>query len=544
MFRRSSSADLKVQWGQPLDQAALLVMGMLSIAIVALLVLGNRTAPRVRDFSWQDKKIGAEDTAFTLTFSRPMNQQSVVDNLKVNVLVPDAAPRPIPGKISWAGQKMAYTLEEPAPYGYEFELNIENAQDRFSQTGKRQATIDPFSASFRTRDRAFLYLGVEGEEEGRLVMYNLTEKNKRILTPSNLVVFDYESYPKGDRVVFSATERESHQDGILDQKLYTVATGIEVQEASEPLLAKKMTKNVANNGLKGSLNALASDSPSETEQSEAPMLILDSEKYQNLKFDLAPDGQSLVIYRVRRDKPSDFGLWILRPNQEAIPLETEPGGDFLITPDSQSLAYLQGEGLAILPLDPEADESETLEPLDFLPQYGMVLNFAQDGSKAAMVEFSSEGNVPTRSLFLVTNRGIEKELWVTDGSILDAQFDPKGKYLYCLVTKLQAKDTFLEQPFLMAIDLETAEQSRLLLLPQQQNIEMSIAPDGLGILFDQVKSTTDINSADALLRGDDGSAITGSQLWFFPLTLDAQDQLIVVDPDPIPVAGLHPRWLP
>ncbi|MEM9212803.1 MAG: hypothetical protein AAGD25_00370 [Cyanobacteria bacterium P01_F01_bin.150] len=536
MFRSSSSVDSKVRWGQPLDQASLLVMAMLSIAILALLVLGNRTAPRIRNFSWQDKQIGAEDIAFTLTFSRPMNKQSVVDNLQVNVLIPDSEPRPVPGKISWAGQKMAYTLEDPAPYGYEFELALKNAQDRFSQTGKRQATIEPFTSTFRTRDRAFFYLGVEGEEEGRLVMYNLTQNHKQILTPSNLVVFDYESYPKGDRVVFSATERESHQEGILDQKLYTIATGLEVQDASEPILA--------NRGLKGSLNAIATGPPSETNQPETPILLLDSDRYQNLKFDLAPDGQSLVIYRVRRDDPSDFGLWILRSNQDAIPLETEPGGDFLITPDSQSLAYLQGEGLAILPLEPDANMNESIEPLDFLPQYGMVLNFSNDGSKAAMVQFRSEGNVPTRSLFLVTNQGAEKELLETNGNILDAQFDPRGKYLYCLVTKLQSADTFLEQPFLMAIDLETAEQTRLLLLPQQQNIKMSIAPDGLGILFDQVKSTADPNLSDAILRGNDGSAITASQLWFFPLTFDKQEQLVLAEPDSIPVEGLHPHWVP
>ena len=542
MFRRSSAAESKASWGQPLDQVSLLVMAMLSVAIVALLVLGNQTAPRIRDFSWQNKQIGAEDTAFTLTFSRPMNQQSVEEHLKVNALVPDADPRPIPGKISWAGQRMAYTLEQPAPYGYEFELSLDQATDRFSEPDNPKSTIDPFAATFRTRDRAFLYLGVEGEEEGRLILYNLTEKDKRILTPSNLVVLDYESYPEGDRVVFSATDRESHQEGVLSQKLYTISTGVDVEGSSAPPIDSKGIQ--ASRGIRGSLNAIASESPSKTIQDDEPVLLLDDNGYQNLKFDLSPDGQSIVIYRVNRNDLSDFGLWILRPNQNPRPLETEPGGDFLITPDSQSLAYLQGEGLAILPLDPEANISETIEPLDFLPQYGMVLNFSSDGSKAAMVQFSGEGNKPVRSLFLVTNQGIEKELLVTNGSILDAQFEPTGQFLYCLVTKLQSVDTFLEQPFLTAINLDTGEQTSLLLLPQQQNIEMSIAPDGLGILFDQVKSTTDPRFSDTLLRGDDGSSITGSQLWFFPLSLDEQKQIIPANPDPIPVAGLHPKWLP
>lgn len=540
MFRRSAAPKSRVSWGQPLDQVSLLVMAMISVAIVALLVLGNRTAPRIQDFSWQDKQIGAEDTAFILRFSRPMNLESVEDNLRVNALVPEAEPRPILGKISWAGQRMAYTLEQPAPYGYEFELTLDDAKDRFSQSGNRQSVIEPFRATFRTRDRAFLYLGVEGEEEGRLILYNLTRKEKRILTPPDLVVLDYESYPKGGKVVFSATERQSHQSGVLDQKLYSVKTGIKREEPSSSLLSTNSLGERSANAI-----ATATDTFSETTNADAPVLLLDSDGYQNLKFDLAPDGQSIVIYRVSRDDVADFGLWILRPDQNPQPLETEPGGDFLITPDSQALAYLQGEGLAILPLDPEADAAETLEPLDFLPQYGMVLSFSSDGSKAAMVQFSGDAqNVPSRSLFMVTNRGEEKELLVTDGSILDAQFDPSGQFLYCLVTKLQSSDSFLEQPFLLAINLETAEQTSLLLLPQQQNIEMSIAPDGLGILFDQVKSTSDPEDTDTLLKGNDGSLITDSQLWFFPLSLDDQQQLIPAKPDSIPVAGLHPQWLP
>lgn len=542
MFRRSFSSESRATWGQPLDQVSLLVMLMLSVAIIALLVLGNQTAPRVRSFSWQDKQIGAEDTAFILTFSRPMNQQSVADNLEVKALIPEAEPRLIPGKISWAGQRMAYTLEQPAPYGYEFELNLEQAKDRFSQTEEQQSVIDPFNATFRTRDRAFLYLGIDGEEEGRLILYNLTQKDKRILTPPELVVLDYESYPEGDRVVFSATDRDTYQEGVLAQKLYSVPTGVQVASSSAPPIGAKGLEE--SNALPGSLNAIASDLQDDSQQSKQPILLLDSEEYQNLKFDLSPDGQSIVIYRVNREDVSDFGLWLIRPNQDPLPLETEPGGDFLITPDSQSLAYLQGEGLAILPLDPSTDVNEAIEPLNFLPQYGMVLNFSSDGTKAAMVQFSGEDNKPVRSLFLVTNQGIEKELLVTDGSILDAQFDPTGQFLYCLVTKLQSTDTFLEQPFLTSINLDTGEQTSLLLLPQQQNIEMSIAPDGLGILFDQVKSTTDPRFADTVLRGNDGSAITDSQLWFFPLSLDEQNQIIPADPDPIPVAGLHPRWLP
>jgi hypothetical protein len=48
----------------------------------------------------------------------------------------------------------------------------------------------------------------------------------------------------------------------------------------------------------------------------------------------------------------------------------------------------------------------------------MVLSFARDGSAAAMVKFNTDY---TRSLFLVTNQGLQKELLRTTGSILSGE---------------------------------------------------------------------------------------------------------------------------
>lgn len=86
---------------QPIDRVAWGVMLVLSLLIGLLLLSGDRSSPRVRTFSWQDKQVGAEDIAFTLTFSRPMDQKSVENSLQI-------AP-PLPGKVSWAGRRLAYT---------------------------------------------------------------------------------------------------------------------------------------------------------------------------------------------------------------------------------------------------------------------------------------------------------------------------------------------------------------------------------------------------------------------------------------------------
>jgi dipeptidyl aminopeptidase/acylaminoacyl peptidase len=502
---------------QSIDRAALLLMLVLSLVIGGLLLKGDRTAAKVRDFSWQGRQVGANDAAFILTFSRPMDHASVEQHLRL-------AP-PLPGKASWAGRRMAYTLDMPAPYGETFNVILDKARDRFSSADDTRAQMQPYTGTFQTRDRAFVYLGVNGETAGRLVLQNLTQQEQKILTPDNLVVIDFKPYPDGDRILFSATDRATQQDGMLDQQLYTVTTGITVQAPANLADAKS---SLLPQTLKPKPNPAAG----------VVTQVLDNKEYQNLKFDLSPDGQTIVVQRVNKQNPADLGLWMLKADMPPVPIKTQPGGDFLIAPDSHSLAMAQGQGMAILPLDANA------EALDFLPKFGVVLSFAKDGSAAAMVKFNTDPNNPTRSLFIVTNQGSEKELLKTDGSILSAQFAPTKTNLYCLFTRRVPGDTYVEEPYLAAVNLATGKQIDLLRLPVQRDIQMSLAPDGLGILFDQILSTTNDSSGDAVVRGSEGKAIANSQLWFLPLLQDKAGIPLQTQPQPLDLPGLHPLWLP
>lgn len=506
---------MRTRFLQPIDRTALFFMLVLTLVIGFFLIKGDRAVARVRDFSWQERQVGAEDAAFILTFSRPMDYASVEQNLQINP--------PLPGKFSWAGRRMAYTLETPAPYGEAFEVKLAGAIDRFSQADHAQAQMQPFTGQFRTRDRAFIYLGVAGEEAGRLVLQNLTSQEQKILTPKNLLVMDFKPYPEGDRILFSATERSTEaKRGLADQQLYRVTTGIQVQ-------APALTP--------GTVQRQNSEPARSPQPAGTVNLVLDNKEYQNLKFDLSPDGHTIVVQRVNKQDPSKFGLWLLQAGNPPQPIDTEPGGDFLIAPDSQSLAMSQGQGMAILPFESSA------EPLDFLPKYGVILNFASDGTAAAMIRFNRDPENPTRSLFLVTNQGNEKELLKTDGSFLDAQFDPTKQNLYCLLTRRVPGDEYVEEPYLTAINLKTGKVIDLLQLPIQQDIQMSLAPDGLGILFDQVVSGAE-NKSSSTVRGRDGKAITSSQLWALPLAQDDEGVPVPVQPEKLEIAGLRPRWLP
>jgi hypothetical protein len=484
---------------QPLDRTALVWMSVLALLTVLLLFGGDRTAPRVRDFNWQSKQIGAEDAAFILTFSRPMDHPSVERNLQISPA--------LPGKVSWAGRRMAYTLTTPAPYGQSFAVQLQDARDRIG-AGIGQTALQPFAGQFQTRDRSFAYIGVDGDEEGRLITYNLTRQQKQILTPKELLVMDFKPYPLSDRILFAATDRAARSQGIVGQKLYTVTTGIQLQP---PQLDSQLLVE-----------------PIKAQPAEKVELVLDSGDYQNLRFELSADGKTIVVQRVN-SKTAEFGPWIIRTGSAPEPLKGEPGGDFLITPDSNSLAIAQGQGLAILPLQPDA------KPLDFLPKFGTVLDFSRDGSLAAMLKFNGDR---TKSLYLVNNQGIETELFRTNGSIRKAEFDPTKQIVYCLLTELITNNNlYQERPYLAAIDLKTKQQTPLAVLPMQQDIEFSLSPDGLAILVDEAVAVKDGNLPDA-----SDKAIASSRLWLLPLT--PTNPTAKLKPESLPLPGLHPRWLP
>ncbi|MEM7578571.1 MAG: hypothetical protein AAF316_01760 [Cyanobacteria bacterium P01_A01_bin.80] len=494
------------KFAQPLDRVSLILIIILTVLIGLIILQGDAVKPSVRNFSWENERIGADDISFGLTFSRPMDIESVENNLEIEP--------PLAGKISWAGRRMVYTLLTPAPYGEEYKVKLEGAKDKFAVAKRTKKVIQPFTGNFVSRDRVILYLGAEKNERGRLILYNLSKQKKRLLTPKDLVVLDFEPFSQGDRVLFSA-HSASNQDS-LSAQLYTVSTGISPGKAGKSKSAGQID------------------------------LVLDSKKYQILKFDLSPDGKTIVLQRAHKKNPSDFGLWFLSVGENGKESEPkrikneEPAGDFLITPDSKAVAVAQGKGTAILPI-----QTDARKPLDFLPQFGVLQAFSKDGSKAVLVKFNPDY---TKDLFLVTNQGTQKQLIKTTGSILKCEFDSASPTLYCLLTQLLPGEEYQEQPYLVAINLETAKQKPILVLPpEKRDLQMSLSPDGLGLLFDQVVSATDTSASGIRnsLKTNDGQEISTSSLWLMPLLPVSDGDLNTeLKPEELPFVGFYPRWLP
>ncbi|HAC64328.1 MAG TPA: hypothetical protein DCF68_12500, partial [Cyanothece sp. UBA12306] len=138
----------------PIDKISLGLISAFTIVIGGLMITDTfcgtncflSRGPKVRNFSWENKTVGAKDQAFILTFDRPMDTKSVETNLVIDP--------PLPGKFSWAGRRMAYTLETAVPYGQTYQVQLSEARERFRKQGESGNIMQPFLGEFQSRNRA------------------------------------------------------------------------------------------------------------------------------------------------------------------------------------------------------------------------------------------------------------------------------------------------------------------------------------------------------------------------------------------------------
>ncbi|WP_299404724.1 hypothetical protein [Acaryochloris sp. IP29b_bin.148] len=472
----------------PLDRIAIAMIMVLSLLIGGIIWSGDHTFPKVREFSWQDQQIGVEDTAFILTFNRAMDWQSVTDHLKIQP--------PIPGKFSWSGRRLAYTLNQPVPYGQSFQVTLDQATAATRGDAEESVKMQPFTGQFRSRDRALVFLGIDGEENGRLVTHNFTQNTHQILTPDTLIVLDFKVDLKGDRILFTAIDRAHADQDVFEQKLYVV-----------PLTP--------------------------TATSPSHQLLLDNQDYQLLDFDVTPNGEVLIVQQFSRQANEPVSLWELTDSAPRR-LQHNADGQFLITPDGQTLVISQNQGVAMVPLYGDANS----KPVDFWPKFDQILSFARNGSAALMAQNNPDS---TRSLYLLSNQGQEQELLKVGGYVLDAEMNPSTQTVYCLYTTFNRSQTASFDLHISAIHLDTGKKQRLITIPKQSSGTLSLAPDGSALLYEEVTITD--NPSQSVVRDSVGQTISASQVWLYPL----QDTNTISSKQKKPqklLAGIQPLWLP
>ncbi len=495
-----------------LDRAALTLMGILMALTVILLAVGDRSAPYVREFSWANRLIGAEDNSFALRFSRSMDRPNVEAKIQVkpDPSNPQSVFQPIsqvlPGKISWSSKKMLYSLNTPVPYGKSYELRVQDVTAASNDGKPIGKEITPFVQAFSTREKMFGYIGTEGADRGRLMIQRIlpTLENKNpeksplpvAITPPEYLVKDFRFTPGGEGVFFTALLASNGNELLSRQKIYRT-----------PI------------------------------QNPEPKLVLDSNEYQNIRFELSNDGKILVVHRVGVKNPSDFGIWVIDAQQGTTLQRISQGGKFKITPDSASIAVSEGQGVALKPLVPGTDSTE------FMAKYGQLLSFSANGVAAALEKYNDDSS---RDLFLVTNQGVEKKLLNVKGEIQAAQFAADARTLYAITAEfpkgvsedenLADIGKYSAQPYLISIDLTTFKSESLAKLPQQQDTALSIAPDGRSLLLDQVLTGGTTNQK--ILTATDGQSIERGMIWMLNLSQPKSK------PELLPIAGFNPRWAP
>ncbi|WP_244350977.1 hypothetical protein [Thermostichus vulcanus] len=447
----ASSSLWPAHWfSQPLDRwVAGITFGSLMVGII-LFLLGNHTAPYVRDFNWQQQRVGSRDLQMVLTFNRPMDPDSVEAHLQIQP--------PLPGRMRKLGRRFFWTLTEPAPYGQTYRVQLQAAQDERGQPMSR-----PFEGEFRTPDRQLLGIGTEPPQAGRLFLFNLETHSTTLLTPAGMKVTQMQPSADGRYVYYFATET-----GIQHQDLYRL--NLEDQTAE---------------------------------------LLLDHQGYQNLRFQVSPTGELVVAERMplQRDPSGlvETQLWIQETHRDPfqrLDLDTAVGGDFLISPDESSLLISQGRGVGIVPLHPRAAAES------FLAQFGQTLAIRPDGAFGALLRFNPDY---TRSLWIVSNTGNSQEIWVAEGSIGVGAFSTTAPVFYGLVNEIDP-ETYTESPRLLAIDWEEGRQTEVVRAEYPIGLDFSLAPDGRTLAYTLLEPFQGLPDPLAPLSRT-GQAIASSQVW-------------------------------
>lgn len=484
---------------QSFDWVVLICIISLAVAIAFVGWRGDQTSFQVTYFSWEGKQIGVKDRYFTLSFNRPVNHKTVEENLVTSP--------PLPGKISWAGEKLVYTLTELPIYGSKYEIQLQDATPSYTNQ-----PIEPFISVINTHDRAFVYIGIEGQERGRLILCNIIQSNqsttqlkKVILTPADLVVTNFEIYPQGDKILFSAFDPSQGNEGINQQQLYTVTTGLNFQVAGEGEPIGRIKR------------------------------ILNVKDYKNSQFDLSDNGTTIVVQRENYRNPGDAGLWVIPEKGKPRPLGIQ-ANEFILAPDGQTLAVSQDQGVAIVPLNPQSGSPQ------FFQGYEKVVGFSKDGTDKLLVKNNPDF---TRSLFLVNQEGKGQQLFQTNNPIIGCQFEPRQEQtLYCLKIDLveQEQGKYREEPFLSIFELKTGKEIPFLALPNYRDVQMSMSPDGVALLFDQLV-TTPLNLKNNLVTKG-GQGIADGRLWLLPLPEEVtEENLLKILPEELN-PGFMPHWLP
>lgn len=467
---------------------AILLIGLIAV----VLLRGNQSPLTVTQYSWRNTNIGAQTQALTMTFNHPVDPGKIKEGLTIDP--------PLAGKTIWQGRRWFYTLTDIPRYGTNYQLTLP-----LPAMVRGQGEQD-FSSVITSRARALVYIGVGGEERGRLILYNITnpqQPQKIILTPKDLTVRQFQIYPQGDRLVFTATDptRRSGQ-----QNIFTVTTGINNLNTQTKVLPGKLER------------------------------LWENQDYDNQRIALASNGSTLVISRQNVQNPADAGLWVAPEGDSPRPLGIK-AEQFIVSPNGNFLAVTQEGGVGLIPLTPNAGTPQFLEAME------QALDFSPNGKELLLTQQNPDFS---HSLVMYDlQQSSRREILRSPYPLLSCRFDPRSQpRAYCLQADFIQREgePVQPEPYLAVINLNDGQARPLLALPNYPEVDLTIAPDGLGLMFDQVATGPSMGSHDLLTNSQ--RSIVDGRVWLLPLPGDLATETDA-DPDPQELtAGFAPSWMP
>ncbi len=192
-----------------LDYTALGTIGVLTAAIVTVILLGNNVGVRVESYSPQE--VAAGSTAISIRFYDEMNRESVEENFTI---APDVS-----GLFRWSNpREVVFQPDTPLTGGTTYTVWLEKGTE--SQNGSAELK-DDFKFSFRVNLPKVLYLAPSTSPQRNLMAFDLNTLEVQQLTDTEFGVVDYAVGPDGKYIAYSIY----NQDGSSDIWLYDTKTG-------------------------------------------------------------------------------------------------------------------------------------------------------------------------------------------------------------------------------------------------------------------------------------------------------------------------------
>lgn len=362
--------------------ATLLVV--LALAILVLVLIGDRSFPKVAEINLKTIINPAEQKFVELTFNRLMDRKSVEDAFKIEPS--------ITGKFSWAGRSLLFTPDKSFQYGEKYKLTI--AETAHSQDGKNLEK--KYQMNFGAQSLKIAYLGLEGADKNKIIFADLSGKKEKTLTDGSFLIQKFIPAPDGKSIYILASKKDS-SDKNPEIYLIDVATDKIRQLTSDK---KYLNKNIvlSDEGTKLIVNRIEL-SDSEEFVSRIQLWLADTKDL------IAGKKDSLKIYQDGQAQGLDTGF--------------SPKGLYLLYRNADSNYELTKAD----------DQNEKL----FIGEFSNSFGFHPFLPKIAFTEYDQEDVFSLNNkLVLFSGDGDKKDLPFEGGIVRDAQFTKDGKSLIVL----------------------------------------------------------------------------------------------------------------